>query len=320
MPKEIKKEKGEKSYEKVEKEKSFEKKLKELKAKETKEVKAIRNAEKNAEKIERIEQEFWNRSERSNENEIEKNEYATTIEILEAEKEKKIVIPGEIIVSGLKYLAGEGCMKEGNDIIAIKYGLSTIENNLVKVIPLRGVYLPRVGNIVIGQVVDILFNGWAINIFAPHQGFLPFNEVPGMQSLGGTFSGTIARDASEYYDIGDILVLKVKNVQARSVTLTMKEKGLIKINSGLIVKVIPIRVARIIGKKGSMVNAIKEVTKTKIVVGQNGLIWLKGENPEAELLTKKAIEMVAENPLLDGLTEKVKNYLIEETKKISKNE
>jgi len=217
-------------------------------------------------------------------------------------KEKQIVVPGETIVSGIDYLAGEGCMREGNDIIAIKYGLATIENNLVKVIPLGGVYIPRVDNVVIGEIVDITFNGWVVNIFSPQQAFLPLTEVTTKPKL----------DISEYYeigDVGDILVLKVKNVQLRSVTLTMKGKGLGKINSGLLIRVSPSRVARIIGKKGSMVTTIKEVTKTKIVVGQNGLIWIKGEDAESEFLAKEAIELVAENPLLDGLTEKIKEYL-----------
>ncbi len=220
---------------------------------------------------------------------------------LDSKKEgRRIVVPGEVIVSGFDWLASEGSMREDKDIIAIKYGIVNIENNLVKVVPIGGVYMPRVGNIVIGQVIDILFNGWLIDIFAPHQGFLPITEIS---------NAVEKEDVSHYYDVNDLLVLKVKNVQLRSVTLTMKDKGLGKINSGLIVRVGPTKVARIIGKQGSMVNTIKEATNTKIIVGQNGLIWIKGENAENELLAKEAIEMVAQNPLLDGLTDKVKEFL-----------
>lgn len=221
------------------------------------------------------------------------------------EKQKLIVVPGETIVSGLDYLAGEGCIREGKDIVAIKYGLATIEGNLVKVIPFGGVYIPRIDNVVIGQVVDITFNGWIIDINSPYQSFLPLVDV--------TTKPT--QDISEYYDIGDIVVLKVRSVQPRSVTLTTRERGLGKVSSGLIVKVNPVRVARIIGRKGSMVETIKQATNTKIVVGQNGLIWIKGENAESELLAKEAIELVAENPLLDGLTEKVKEYIEKKIKK-----
>jgi len=221
-------------------------------------------------------------------------------ELSKEKKERRIVVPGEVIVSGYDYLAGEGCIREDKDIVAIKYGIASVENNLVKVIPLGGVYLPRVGNIVIGQVKDIVFNGWIVDIFAPHLAFLGISEC-------NTFISK--EDLSTYYDVNDIIIAKVKAVQPRSVVLTMKEKGLGKITSGLLVRVGATRVARIIGKGGSMVNTIKEVTKTKIIVGQNGLIWIKGENAESELAAKEAIQLVAENPLLDGLTEKVKEYL-----------
>ena len=49
--------------------------------------------------------------------------------------ERKIVIPGETIVSGEKYLPGEGTEKKDNDIISIMYGLSEETKGLVKVIP-----------------------------------------------------------------------------------------------------------------------------------------------------------------------------------------
>jgi exosome complex component RRP4 len=213
---------------------------------------------------------------------------------------KEITYPGEVIASGYEYLAGDGCIRENKDIIAIRHGVISIENNLVKVIPLRGVYWPRVGNIVIGQIKDVVFNGWIVDISAPHLGFLPITEC-------GEFVDR--EDLLSLYDINDVIITKIKQIQPRSITLTLREKGLGKITSGLLVKVDAAKVARIIGRQGSMVNAIKELTRTKIVVGQNGLIWIKGENADMELYAKEAIEMVAQNPLLDGLTDKVKEFL-----------
>ncbi|MEM2932914.1 MAG: exosome complex RNA-binding protein Rrp4 [Candidatus Pacearchaeota archaeon] len=223
---------------------------------------------------------------------------------LEKEKEeRKLVVPGEIVAKGYEYLTGEGCIREEENIVAIKFGILSCENKLVKVIPISGVYMPRIGNVVIGQVIDVLFNGWLVDIYAPYQAFLPASDVT-----------SNLENLTNFYDVGDIIIAKIKTAQRRSVTLTMKGAGLMKINFGLIIKVGPSKVARIIGKQGSMVNVIKEATKTKIVVGQNGLIWVKGEDAESELLAKEAIEMVAKNPLLDGLTEKVKSFLEKKTK------
>ncbi|MEM2714063.1 MAG: exosome complex RNA-binding protein Rrp4 [Candidatus Pacearchaeota archaeon] len=249
-------------------------------------------------------------------NEAIKNEAIKEEKVLKAKNEievseRKLVVPGEVVASGYEYLAGEGCAREERDIVAIKFGILSREGNLFKVIPIGGVYLPRVGNVVIGQIIDVTFNGWFVDIYAPYQAFLPVTEV-----MSKATSKWDSENFINYYDIGDIIITKVKAVQPRSVTLTMHDRGLTKITSGLLVKIGPSRVARIIGKQGSMVNVIKDITKTKIIVGQNGIVWVKGENAESELLAKEAIELVAENPLLDGLTEKVKKLLEEKMKKV----
>ena len=60
----------------------------------------------------------------------------------------------------------------------MKFGLAEESNNLVRVIPLSGVYQPRRGNIVIGEVENVTFNGWVVNIGTPQTAFLPITEVP----------------------------------------------------------------------------------------------------------------------------------------------
>ncbi len=91
----------------------------------------------------------------------------------EAEKkEREIVIPGEVVISGKDYLPGEGTERDREEIIATKFGLSQIEGRMVRVIPLSGVYIPRRGNIVIGKVTNITFNGWLLDINSPYDAFL----------------------------------------------------------------------------------------------------------------------------------------------------
>ena len=71
--------------------------------------------------------------------------------------ERRIVIPGEVIVKGENYLPGEGTEKKGDEIITMRYGLAEESNRLVKVIALSGTYQPRRGNIIIGKVENITF-------------------------------------------------------------------------------------------------------------------------------------------------------------------
>ena len=69
-------------------------------------------------------------------------------------------------------------LKEGKDIVAIRLGVMEKHDRLVKVIPLSGVYIPRRGNVVIGKVDNITFNGWVIDIGSSENAFLTVMEVP----------------------------------------------------------------------------------------------------------------------------------------------
>jgi len=53
---------------------------------------------------------------------------------------------------------------------------------------------------------------------------------------------------------------------------------------------------------------LREKTGCEITVGQNGLVWLNG-TPEGELLAEKAIKLIEEKSHLEGLTERVEQFL-----------
>jgi exosome complex component RRP4 len=98
------------------------------------------------------------------------------------------------------------------------------------------------------------------------------------------------------------------------VDLSARGPGLKKLQGGRIINVNPNKVPRIIGKQGSMVSMIKDATGCRIVVGQNGVVWIDGL-PEGELIAVEAIAMIEEKSHLTGLTDKVKAFLEKKTKK-----
>jgi exosome complex component RRP4 len=57
-----------------------------------------------------------------------------------------------------------------------------------------------------------------------------------------------------------------------------------------------------------MVSMIKDATGCEIIVGQNGLVWIKGE-PDNELLAVKTVRLVEKNSHKSGLTEEVEKFL-----------
>lgn len=223
-------------------------------------------------------------------------------EVIEEEnhedKKREITIPGEKIVSGRDYLPGEGTRREGEDIIANKFGLADISGRLVKVIPLSGIYMPRGGNVVVGIVTDTTFNGWLVDIRSPYSAFLPSSD----------FSRYMKGDLTEYYDIGDMIACKVFSVKHRGVDLTIKSRGLGKLEKGIIIYINSNKVPRVIGREGSMIKLIKDETNCEIVVGQNGVVWISGNKVEDELKAKEAIMFVVNKSFIEGLTEKVKEW------------
>jgi len=221
------------------------------------------------------------------------------------DKERKIVIPGEVISSKEGSLPGEGTRKEGNKVVAERYGLLEESGNLVKVIPLSGVFVPRRGNVAIGQVKDISFNGWMIDINSAYSSFLPVAEVPKYIDKN---------HLADFLDIGDFFSAKISSVKQKGIDLTLDGRGLGKLDGGIIVFINPNKVPRVIGRAGSMISLIKDETNSKITVGQNGLVWIKADNIEDELLAKKAIVFVTQKSFVSGLTDKVKEFLDGEKK------
>jgi len=221
--------------------------------------------------------------------------------IIVEEKKRELVVPGEIVSSGSAFLPGENTQKEGDEIIATRFGLLDKEGRLVKVIPLSGIYLPRMGNIVIGKVEDITFNGWLMNINSPYKAFLPISECQGFIRKG--------EDLSTIFAIGDMVIAQVIAVKAKGVDLTTRDRGLHKIDNGLTMTINSSKVPRVIGKQGSMVSMIKQETGCNIVVGQNGVVWIRGDEIEKELLAKEAINLITEKSFTDGLTDKVQAFL-----------
>ena len=218
---------------------------------------------------------------------------------------RKITIPGEVLASGEDYLPGEGTEKRGNNIVAVRYGLLEETSKLFKVIPLSGVYSPRRGNVVIGRVENITFNGWILDIGTPQTAFIPISETPRYVDKNGL---------DEVLDIGDMAIAKIMDISKRGIDLTIKIRGLGRIDAGLIMEINSNKVPRVIGKEGSMISMIKDETKCDITVGQNGYIWIQGDNVEDELYAKKAISFIVENSFVEGLTEEVKKWFGREKK------
>lgn len=220
----------------------------------------------------------------------------------EPTKKRRVVIPGEVIVSGEDYLPSDGTRREGDNILASRFGLAEEAGRVIRVIPITGAFIPRRNNVVLGRVIDITFYGWIIDIDSASSAFLPIEESPRFINKN---------EMDQFLAIGDVVAGKIWSVKAKGIDLTLKGKGLGKLEGGFIFRISPNRVPRVIGREGSMINLIKEKTGCNITVGQNGWIWVKGNSIDDEIKARKAIEFIADKFHVEGLTEKVEEWFNE---------
>jgi len=158
---------------------------------------------------------------------------------------------------------------------------------------LFGYYIPEVNDIVIGKVIDVLSNAWIIDINSPYMGKLSLKDI-----------GT---DPNDLYTYGDYILCQiVKVTKNKLIDLEIKKKE--KLNDGLILKVDPARIPRLIGKNSSMLNLIKENLKIDIIIGKNGRIYLNGDVKDVSKAVD-IIRFIINNSYKMGLTEKVKEIL-----------
>ena len=183
--------------------------------------------------------------------------------------------------------------------VPLKLGRVSLRNKKIRVIPLKSKYVPKKGDVVIGKIKDVRFSMWDLDINSPYSGILPAFEVFGREK----------KELNKVYDVGDVLFLRVVDVdEIKKAKLGLKGRGMGKFKGGIIVDIAPTKVPRLIGKKGSMINMIKDKTNCKIVVGQNGLVWVKG-NEDMEQLTREIIHLIEAEAHTSGLTNKIKNKL-----------
>ena len=218
-------------------------------------------------------------------------------------KEREIVVPGEIVAEGMDYLPAKGILREGERLIASQIGMINVEGRLVKLIPLTGSYSPKRDDLVIGNVVNITFSGWIVDIGHSNLSMLSLKD-------GSNDFIEKTADLTQYYDFNDVIIAKITNVtKSNAIDLSMKGPGLMKLIGGIIIDIDSTKVPRVIGKQGSMITLIKTKTNCKIMVGQNGKIWIKGEDPKMELKAIEAIELVERESHIEGLTQIVEKFL-----------
>jgi len=224
-------------------------------------------------------------------------------------EKRQLVVPGDLIAEG-DYIAGDNTYKEKDKIYASRVGIVEYETKKVDVVALKSFYIPRMGDIVIGTITEVGFNGWMVDINSPYPALLRASDV-----LSRPFKPQ-KDDLPQVLDAGDLVVAKVVSYdRTHDPHLTVAEPGLGKITRGQILKVTPTKVPRIIGRKGSMISMIKQETGCNIILGVNGVVLITGKTLEDEQLAMMALLKIEAESHTTGLTDRITQMLKEEKSK-----
>ncbi|HDI74334.1 MAG: RNA-binding protein [Thermoprotei archaeon] len=223
--------------------------------------------------------------------------------------QRQIVAPGDLLAEG-NYSLGSNVYAIENRIYSSVLGLAEIKDGrVISVIPLKGCYIPRVNDIVIGKIIDVGIASWLVDINSPYTGYLQVSDA-----LSKPVDITKIQ-LRKFLDIGDIIVAKVTAFDlTRDPQLTIKESRLGKVEKGSLVEISPVKVPRVIGKKGSMISMLEKELGCEIIVGQNGRILVTSRNKARELFAVRLIKIIEREAHISGLTDRIKSMIIKAKK------
>jgi len=206
--------------------------------------------------------------------------------------EKRIVVPGELLTEERKKL-GDHVFIENGKVFSDSLGLLQEDESSVRVIPLQGRYMPRTGDLIVGIVKSIQFAGYIIDINSFYFSFLRKTELRKPLEKGMVISAKIS-------DVDEVNEAHLENVRV--------------FYGGEVVDVSPVKVPRIIGKKGSMLQVLKDGTGSSVMAGRNGRVWVKDGDT---YLIKKAIRKIENEAHMSNLTVRMQAFIEDEKRKAS---
>jgi exosome complex component RRP4 len=194
---------------------------------------------------------------------------------------RTIVLPGDKIAD--RKLRVENTYNEGEATYAAVIGML---DETGRFIPLEAVYKPLPDDVAVGVIIDSRHAGYEVQLNMPFTGFIPKREIRISFNVGEVIMGRV-RDVNE---VGEVDLTEIR-----------------KLPKGHVVSFPPAKIPRLIGKKNSMINMIKEQTKSDIVVGNNGFVWI-GENADIAKVMS-AINLIIKKAHMSGLTDEVAKFL-----------
>ncbi|KAK9237337.1 hypothetical protein V1525DRAFT_360784 [Lipomyces kononenkoae] len=193
-------------------------------------------------------------------------------------KSRHIVTPGELVTADSMWMRGHGTYSVGTKSYSSVAGTITRVNKLLSVAPLRGRYDPKIGDHVVGRIIDVGTRSWHVDIGAKQAAVLMLGSV--------NLPGGVQRRKSESDELqmraflkeGDLLNAEVQAVFTDgAASLHTRSLNYGKLRNGYFFTIPSSLVVR------SKYHTFELPGGVDLVLGVNGYLWLrKHTQPLAE--------------------------------------
>ncbi|ORY21899.1 putative exosome complex exonuclease rrp4 [Naematelia encephala] len=195
---------------------------------------------------------------------------------------KDIVSAGEVITSSKEFMRGHGTYVEDDQVISSVTGTIEKVNKLISVKALKSRYVPEVGDLVIGRIVEVQPQRWKVDTNARQDAVLMLSSV---NLPGGVQRRKMESDALKMRDFlaeGDLLVAEVQAFFADgAMSLHTRSLKYGKLRNGQLLTLPP----RLIRRLKSHFHHLPPPcgpTGVDIILGLNGFVWVSAGTSESQ--------------------------------------
>lgn len=189
----------------------------------------------------------------------------------------QLYLPGDYICDGEGCIKGHGTELVDNKIFSSYFGRVNQINKLVTVSPVFSVrYVPEIGDVVVGRVVQIYNKRWKIDTNARGDTTLGLGAI----NLPGVAQRRKSEDDEmnmhKYFAVNDMVVCEVQKVNKNgSAALHTRNDKYGKLSNGLLVIVAP---DSIVAAKSRFITR----GPVDVISGCNGYIWISSRDGSPE--------------------------------------
>ncbi|KKY18759.1 putative exosome complex exonuclease rrp4 [Phaeomoniella chlamydospora] len=199
-----------------------------------------------------------------------------------------LVTPGETITTEQTWMRGHGTytLPTSSSIHATLAGTLVRTNKLLSVTPLRARYIPSIGDLVIGRIVEVQSRRWKVDISAPLLAQLPLSSI---NLPGGVLRRRTTADElqmRQFFNEGELVLAEVQAVGQQDGTAGLHTRSLRygKLKNGVFVQVLGSgsgpgvvrgkRQSFTVGSAGAGAGTGAGAGEVDVVLGVNGFCWV----------------------------------------------